>query len=114
MNKLNIKVDQVVFLQPIGNNTRYQKIVSTAKVTSIYRKYFTVDNGAGREYTFSIVGGIEKGNFAGYIAHETKYGAESATYSNDVKNDIIGKLQKSEYKVLLHIQNIIKANENDK
>lgn len=113
----DVRKGSTVYLQPLGNNIRYSKNIVEATVTAIKRKYFSAVIGESkRERDFSLDSGIgQNGNYSGdYKAYTTKYEAESATFSNDVRNEIVRLLNKSDYNSLLRIRKILKENENNK
>ena len=107
-----------VYLQPLGNKARNTKTVIEAIVMDIKRKNFSVDiiGRLSNHLFFDLETGIQKnGNYsADYNAHVSKYEAESATFSNDVRNEIVRMLNKSDYNSLLRIRKILKENENNK
>lgn len=112
----DITIGQKVFIQPLGNKARNTKSVIEVVVTDIKRKYFSVNIGRSNYIFFEIETGIQKkDNYsAEYKAYASKYEAESATFSNDVRNEIVSMLNKTDYNSLLKIKKILKGNENNK
>lgn len=111
-----IQKGQTVYLEPIGNNARHGKVITLGVVTNIKRKYFDVEVGNGREYTFSIDGGLHNNGQHGsqFKCHTTEYEAQSSAFSQDVRNVITRKLQKLDYRTLLKIQKLLQTDEDNK